>query len=186
MSDDDHNQDHGDFRLFRQLMGEVAPLNHDKIEPEPSRPAPRPAQFHADEARVLEDMLSDHYDPEELQPGDMLAFSRPGLKKSHYRKLRRGEYALEAELDLHGLTVPPAREALVGFLGECQRLDARCVRIIHGKGLRSSNEGPVLKAMVNRWLRQRDEVLAFCSARPVDGGTGAVYVLLRRWRHAGD
>ncbi|MDX5334033.1 MAG: Smr/MutS family endonuclease [Gammaproteobacteria bacterium] len=186
MTDHDDNPDDGDIHLFRQLMGEVAPLRHDKVEPPPSRPAPRPAQFLADEARVLEDMLSDDYDPSELQPGDMLAFCRPGLKKTHYRKLRRGEYAQTAELDLHGMTVPLAREALVTFLDECRRLDARCVRVIHGKGLRSSNQGPVLKIMVNRWLRQRDEVLAFCSARPVDGGTGAVYVLLRRWRGTGD
>ena len=180
MSHDDDNREHDDFDLFRAMMREVEPLEHDKVEHAPTRPAPHPGQHQRDEARVLDDMLSDHYDPEELQPGDMLSFCRPGIKKSQFRKLRRGEYALAAELDLHGLTVPLAREALVTFLGECRGLRAQCVRIIHGKGLRSSNQGPVLKIMVNRWLRQRDEVLAFCSARPVDGGTGAVYILLRR------
>lgn len=180
MNRDDDKPESEDFDLFRKMMGEVAPLAHDKVEHERERPAPHPTQQALDEARVLDDMLSDHYDPEELQPGDMLRFCRPGIKKSQFRKLRRGEYALAAELDLHGLTVPLAREALVTFLTDCRGLRAQCVRIIHGKGLRSSNQGPVLKIMVNRWLRQRDEVLAFCSARPVDGGTGAVYVLLRR------
>lgn len=180
MSHDEHNRDDDDFGLFREMMREVEPLEHDKVEHSPARPAPHPGQQELDEARVLEDMLSDHYDPEELQPGDMLSFCRPGIKKSQFRKLRRGEYSMAAELDLHGLTVPLAREAIVTFLAECRGLRAQCVRVIHGKGLRSSNQGPVLKIMVNRWLRQRDEVLAFCSARPVDGGTGAVYVLLRR------
>jgi DNA-nicking Smr family endonuclease len=84
-----------------------------------------------------------------------------------------------AELDLHGMTSELARSALREFMAECRRRDHRCVRIIHGKGRGSSNRGPVLKGKVNRWLRQRDDVLAFCSARPVDGGTGALYVLLR-------
>lgn len=180
MKRDDHEHDPDDFALFREMMDEVARLPHDKVVPEPPRPAPHPTQRELDEARVLDDMLSEHHDLEELQPGDMLSFCRPGVKKTHFRKLRRGEYALGAELDLHGLTVPMAREALVAFLADCRAHGDRCVRIIHGKGLRSSNQGPVLKSMVNRWLRQRDEVLAFCSARPVDGGTGAVYVLLRR------
>lgn len=180
MSDDDHKHPADDFGLFRALMGEVRPLAHDRVEPEGTRPPPRPTQLEADEARALDDSLSDHFDPSELQPGDMLCFQRPGVKNTVFRKLRRGEYRVGAELDLHGMTVPVARAALVEFLADCRRHQDRCVRIIHGKGLRSSNEGPVLKSMVNRWLRQRDEVLAFCSARPVDGGTGAVYVLLKR------
>jgi DNA-nicking Smr family endonuclease len=106
-------------------------------------------------------------------------YGRPGLQRRILRRLRRGHYSLAAELDLHGMTVPVARVALQAFLQECRRRDLRCVRIIHGKGRRSSNEGPVLKVKVDRWLRQREDVLAFCSAQPADGGTGAIYVLLR-------
>ena len=96
------------------------------------------------------------------------------------RKLRRGQFQIGPALDLHGMTVATAREALTRFLHAARREGRSCVRIIHGKGNGSRHRGPVLKLKINHWLRQRDEVLAFCSARPVDGGTGAIYVLLRR------
>ena len=95
------------------------------------------------------------------------------------RKLRRGQYAIEAQLDLHGNTVPEARERVSTFLRDMQTQGKRCVRIIHGKGKSSEGKLPVLKGKVNAWLQQWDQVLAFCSARPNDGGTGAIYVLLR-------
>lgn len=169
-----------DTELFRRQVGPVRPVDHDRIEPAPRRPAPEPRMTREDEQRVLQDMLSDEYDPARLETGEELLFARPGLQHKVLRKLRRGQFSIQAELDLHGMTVPLAREALAVFVKRCREGRHRCVRIVHGKGLGSSHKGPVLKALVDRWLRQRDEVLAFCSALPRDGGTGAVYVLLKR------
>lgn len=174
---DEHDED---IRLFHEAVGPVRRLEVDRAAPQRPRPSPKPRQLIADERRVLVDMLSEDFDGGELQPGDALEYCRPGVQRSVFRKLRRGEYRLTSELDLHGASVSHARQALHRFLREARRNHERCVRIIHGKGHGSSGRGPVLKAMVNQWLRQRDEVLAFCSARPADGGTGAVYVLLRR------
>lgn len=169
-----------DIRLFREAVGPVRRLDVDRAAPQRPRPSPRARQFLADERQVLTDMLSEHADSSDLQAGDALQYCRPGVQRTVFRKLRRGEYRLTAELDLHGMRVEHARQALHRFLREARHQGERCVRIIHGKGYGSRERGPVLKALVNEWLRQRDEVLAFCSARPADGGTGAVYVLLRR------
>lgn len=174
MSDQDD-----DIRLFHEAIGEVRRLKHGKVTPTPRRPAPRPQQLIADERRVLDDMLSESDDASDLQPGDTLEFARPGLQRSVLRKLKRGEYRISDSLDLHGLNIPSAREMFRDFLVGARRRRGGCVLIVHGKGYRSDHRGPVLKGMVDKWLRQRDEVLAFCSARPVDGGTGAVYVLLK-------
>ena len=165
-----------EIRLFREAVGDVRRYQHDKIEPVMSRAAPYPLQRQRDEAQVLEEMLSDAWDATLLEIGDELLYRREGVQNSVLRRLRRGDYSVGAELDLHGMTVKEARQELARFLhGNRQR----CVRIIHGKGNGSLNRRPVLKSKVNHWLQQRDEVLAFCSARSVDGGTGAVYVLLR-------
>lgn len=166
--------------LFRAAVGDVVPLKQDRIAPHRSRPAPRPRQLELDEQQVLRDMLSDAIDPADLETGEELFFCRTGLQHSLLRKLRRGHYSVCAELDLHGLTSDQARAELVFFLNECRAKAIQCVRIVHGKGNGSPQRRPVLKGKVNHWLQQRDEVLAFCSARQVDGGTGAVYVLLKR------
>jgi len=125
-------------------------------------------------------MLSEQFEPVDAENGDELLYIRPGLQRRMLKKLRRGMIVVDAELDLHGMTVPIARDAIAGFLHACRRRHIQCVRIIHGKGLGSRHHGPVLKQKVGHWLRQRDEVLAYCSARNCDGGTGAVYVLLKR------
>lgn len=169
-----------DRELFREHVGDVRRHRHDRIELKTARPLPIPIQTRADECRVLVDMLSDEYMPLDLETGEEISFIRPGLQHRLARKLRRGEYKINAELDLHGLNVEASRQALATFLVNCQAENRRCVRIIHGKGLSSRSKGPVLKQMVNRWLRQRKEVLAFCSTIPKHGGTGAVYVLLRK------
>jgi len=166
--------------LFRQSVGEIRRLNHDKAMPAARQPSPHPVQTQLDEQRVIQDLLSSEHDPAELETGDEIAYARPGLQHSLLRRLRRGQFSVGAVLDLHGMTVAMAREALTLFITDARRADNRCVRIIHGKGRGSRFGQPVLKQKLNLWLRQRDEVLAFCSARPVDGGTGAVYVLLRR------
>jgi len=114
----------------------------------------------------------------EGETGEHLSFRRPTVSLTVFRKLKRGEISVRDELDLHGLTAVEARAALYEFLAEAASLDLRCVRIIHGKGKRSGHQGPVLKRKLGRWLQLRDDVQAYCSARPVDGGTGAVYLLL--------
>lgn len=110
---------------------------------------------------------------------DQLSFRRPGVRMQELRRLRRGLYPVEEELDLHGLSQAAARDNLAQFLVQNRDAGRRCVKIIHGKGYRSGARGPILKIAVNSWLRRHADVLAFISTRPIDGGTGAVYVLLR-------
>jgi DNA-nicking Smr family endonuclease len=175
---DDFHPDEAE--LFRSAVGPVRRLEHDRAHAPGTRPPPQPLQTRMDQEQVLRDLLSDQFDPAELETGEELAFARPGVQHGVLRRLRRGQFSVEQDLDLHGFTVTMAREALLAFLQDARRARNTCVRVIHGKGRGSRHGQPVLKKKVNAWLRQRDEVLAFCSARPVDGGTGAVYVLLRR------
>jgi len=168
---------------FRAAVADVRPLPTDVAAP-PDVPKPPPvARFkHADEAAVLAESLSGPLDRASIETGEELVFRRPGVQSAIIRKLRHGQYAVEGELDLHGMTVPVARAALDEFLKDCIASGRRCVRLVHGKGQRSGHRGPVLKNKVNVWLQRRNEVLAFASTPPVDGGTGAIYILLARVR----
>lgn len=163
--------------LFHESMGDVTPLRHDKTEPfrPPRRPEPLPPEpeYHKKE---LEETFADL----ELETPEELLFVRPGLQQRVIRELRRGRIRPEMEIDLHGLRVKQARLAIARFLKQARERHLRCVRIIHGKGRGASASQPVLKQKTNQWLRQPREVLAFCSAPPFDGGTGATYVLLSR------
>lgn len=114
-----------------------------------------------------------------IAAADVLSFRRPGVRTQELRRLRRGLLPIEEELDLHGLSQAAARDTLAQFLVQNRDAGRRCVKIIHGKGYRSGARGPILKIAVNSWLRRHADVMAFTSARPIDGGTGAVYVLLR-------
>lgn len=167
-----------DINLFRELMGRVKRMETDKVSQGAPKPAPHPYQTWKDEAQVMQEILIHTHSLREMQP-DAVNFSRPGVRQSVLRKLYKGHYRVSAEIDLHGMSGARAKQALAQFMQSALAANARCVRIIHGKGHRSSNQGPVLKPLVSQWLRKRDEVLAFCSARPVDGGSGALYVLLR-------
>ncbi len=167
-----------DRRLFREAVRDVR-----RLEP-PARPLARPkpapaARFtRADRLAVLtERLLEESLDPS-LAGGDELVFRRETVTLTVLRRLRRGEYRVQGELDLHGLTVPDAKQALREFMAEALERRWHCVRIIHGKGLRSGHRGPVLKGLTAAALRRFAPVLAFVSARAVDGGTGAIYVLL--------
>lgn len=171
---------HEERLLFRESVGPVKRLYSDRVPPVPARLPPYPLQTRRDEEQVLKDLLSEQFDPAEMETGDELIYLRPGVRRKVLRKLRRGQFSVHAQLDLHGMTVREAREALAEFLREARLSNRPCVRIVHGKGLGSPRGQPVLKQKLNHWLRQRDDVLAFCSARPVDGGTGAVYLLLKR------
>ena len=165
---------------FRSSLGSIKRLPQTRVAPHRRQRKPVPEQSLRDAREVMQSLLSDDYEPADIETGEELYFARPGLQHSVLRKLRRGQYAIEAELDLHGCTVAQAREQLLQFIRDARNTNKRCVRVIHGKGNRSQGKLPVLKGKVNDWLRQKDEVLAFCSARKNDGGTGAAYVLLKR------
>jgi DNA-nicking Smr family endonuclease len=162
--------------LFRAAVKDVKPLKtRGGTHVHRAPPSPRPLQFEADERAALREMM----DGPLLDVGEELSYRGPGLQDAAFRRLQRGAYHIGAELDLHGLRADEAKLAIVRFLADSQARDVRCVRIIHGKGLRSKGDGPVLKQRLDGWLRQRADVLAFCSARREHGGTGAVYVLLK-------
>lgn len=165
--------------LFRNAMRDVR--RQRAATPPPARPKP-PAQArftHADERAVLQESLAPITDYSLVETGEELSFRRDDVSPKVLRKLRSGHYAVAAELDLHGLNAIEARAALSDFVFNALAMRHGCVRIVHGKGNRSGPRGPVLKNVVNRWLLQCAAVCAFGSARPMDGGTGAVYVLLK-------
>ena len=143
------------------------------------RPPAEPRHSVADERAVLAELLSGP-DAEEFESDGTMTFTAPGVQDRVLRQLRRGAFRLDSELDLHGLNREKARAAVVAFIAESRVRDHRCVRIIHGKGNGSPNSGPVIKRLLDGWLRKLRDVLAFCAARPQDGGSGAIYVLLRR------
>jgi DNA-nicking Smr family endonuclease len=174
------NDDGDDFDLFRRELDNVKPLNGNRVEPARRRLKPIPGQRIADDARVIGELAEASPFDSDVEIGDELLFVRNGVQQKLLRKLRRGQFSIGAALDLHGMTVAEAREALAEFLQDCRRRGIRGVRIIHGKGLRSPGGRPVIKGKLDSWLRHRDEVVAYCSARQIDGGTGAVYVLLKR------
>ena len=149
---------------------------HHRLE----KPAPLPRSRHDDEAAVLREALSDEFDVESLLETDAeLAFRRAGIGPDVLKRLRRGEWSIQGQVDLHGLRTDEAREQLGAFIREAVKQGWRCVRIVHGKGLGSPGRVPVLKDKVRRWLVQRIEVLAFVQARADEGGAGAIVVLLR-------
>jgi DNA-nicking Smr family endonuclease len=137
-------------------------------------------QFQQDESRALAESISDEIDIERLLDTDEeLSYRRPEVGQDVVRRLRRGHWVIQGQIDLHGLRVDEAREALAVYLADCVRREVRCVRVVHGKGLGSVNREPVLKGKVLRWLAQRADVLAFCQAGPYDGGSGALVALLK-------
>ncbi len=176
------SSDDPDKDLFREAMREVKRLPAGAAPPEPPKPAPQARFTRLDEAEVLKESLLPPADESLLSTGDELMFRRPHITEEVLIKLRRGHYAVDAEIDLHGLTGAQAKAALREFIADAVQRNMQCVRIIHGKGKRSGPRGPVLKNIVNRWLQYTDIVLAFASARSVDGGSGAVYVLLKTRR----
>lgn len=167
-------------RVFRDAVADVRRLKQDRVAPFRARRKPVPEQSQRDAEDVMQSLLSGLHDDSLVETGEELLYVRPGLRPSASRKLRRGQYAIEAELDLHGQRVPEAHALINDFLRAARSEGKRCVKIIHGKGLGSDAKLPVLKGKVDAWLRKKGEVLAYCSARPNDGGTGAVYVLLKR------
>ena len=169
-------------KLFENTVGPVHALKsaHARHLHAPEPPEPLPLQLELDEQRVLQEAMSDEFDVSTLlDTDDQLSFRRPGIGLDVTHKLRAGQWSIQRQLDLHGLRVDEAREALGQFIRLSHRTGIRCVRVVHGKGLGSPGKTPVLKGRVLRWLVQKKEVLAFVQARPVDGGAGALLVLLQ-------
>ena len=173
-------QARADQDLFARAIGPTQPLRaHGRVVHAPAPTPPEPRQRALDEQAVLRESLSDEFDSSTLLHVDEhLSFRRPGIGQDVTAKLRRGHWAVQGQIDLHGLRVDEAREALSAFVRDAMRTGQRCVRVVHGKGLGSPGRAPVLKAKVHGWLIQKKEVLAFVQAKPLEGGAGALLVLL--------
>ncbi len=170
-----------DRDLFLQAAGQVQPLAVPaKAALKTEKPQPLPIQRQRDEQAALQETISDEFDASTLlETDEHLSYRRPGIGPDVTRKLRRGDWSIQRQLDLHGLRTEDAREALGQFIREAQQRGIRCVRVVHGKGLGSPGKTPVLKGRVQSWLAQKKEVLAFVQARPAEGGAGALVVLLQ-------
>lgn len=173
--------------LFPRAIGPVKdlPARHGPGHPgrqaqlRPAQPAPIPVQQQRDELAVMREAISDEFDVDTLLDTDeALSFRRPGMGPDVVRKLRRGGWSIQRQLDLHGLRREDARDTLAAFIREAHKAGMRCVRVVHGKGLGSPGKTPVLKGRVQSWLIQKQEVIAFVQARPAEGGAGALVVLL--------
>jgi len=174
-----------DVALFREAVKDAAPLEKtDRATISRPKPKPHAIQHHADELAALEaSQLAMYPSPMSWDIGadieDEQSFLRGAVSPDLLRKLRRGQWTIDAEIDLHGHSQDEAHEALMAFMRKARITGWRCVRIIHGKGLSSHQKIPILRNKVRRWLQQKDEVLAYCEPRPNGGGSGAVLVLLR-------
>ena len=168
-------------QLFALAVGPVTPLRDANLAPlKALAPEPLPLQLWLDEERALLESISDDFDVATLlDTDDQLSFRRPGIGVEITRRLRAGHWSIQRQLDLHGLRIDEAREALGLFIRQSYKSGMRCVRVVHGKGLGSPGKTPVLKGRVQRWLVQKNEVLAFVQARPAEGGAGALVVLLQ-------
>lgn len=168
-----------DSDLFRQTIGKVDAVKSDKIHLKADhrpKPYPKPKQSNPEEA-LLD---SFQYDIDDVGHEESLSYTAPGIQNNVLTKLRKGFFGVQAELDLHGLTSESAKQQLLAFLLRSTTAGYRCIHVIHGKGYRSSDNLPVLKNNLNRWLRQHKDVQAFCSTPQRQGGAGAVFVLLKR------
>jgi DNA-nicking Smr family endonuclease len=174
-------QAHAEKNLFLRAAGAVQPMRaHRRVHLAPDQPPPIPVQQQLDDQRVLREAISDEFDTGTLlDVDDALSFRRPGIGGDVTRRLRKGDWSIQAEIDLHGLRREEAREVLSSFVREAHRRGWRCVRVVHGKGLGSPGKTPVLKGKVQSWLIQKAEVLAFVQARADEGGAGALVVLLK-------
>ena len=174
-----HNDE---LSLFLQEVADVRPLRSDHITPGAGNNLPTEAQLARREAATAEQLALDHLGTEAvemLDPHDIVGFKRDGVQEGVYKKLRLGKYELQASLDLHQKTLNEARQTLVQFIADCEVRDIRCLLILHGKGERSTPRA-LLKSHVSAWLPQLPAVMAIHSAERRHGGSGALYVLLRK------
>ncbi len=169
-----------DFSSFQDAVKGVRPIKNDRIDLYAQRKHTRPYKDknHYDETGI-QSPISDEWEITEVSGEEFVFFARTGLQFKTQKQLRQGKIIIDDHLDLHGLSITEARETLLAFISFAQKQQIRCIRLVHGKGYRASSEKPVLKNKVNSWLRQHPEVLAFSSAQPRDGGTGAMYIILK-------
>jgi DNA-nicking Smr family endonuclease len=166
--------------LFRQEVGAVRRVRGDRVQHRPAPPPPLARQRELDELEVMQELAHAPIDFADVESGEELSWLRPGLQNRVIKRLRRGHWRVQDELDLHQMNVDAAASSIRSFIDLARREGLSCVKIIHGKGLRSGPDGPRLKRLTARLLSRIEPVCAFASARPNDGGTGAVYVLLSR------
>jgi len=179
-SKDGKHSNSDDSALFKDAVGDTESLPGKKRhQANPPRPTAKAVRRQRDERSALQESLQDVPEGAEVETGEELSFRRNGVDSRVFKKMRTGRISVREEIDLHGLRKDEAKAHLRDFIGYATDKGWRCVRVIHGKGMSSGPNGPVLKHGVNNWLRNWDEVLAFCSAAAADGGTGAVYVLLK-------
>ncbi len=163
---------------FRRAVADAQPLKHKKLAPHKKQPAPLAQQRRLDERAALAESLGPASLDDALDSGEELTYLRAGYPRDTLRKLRKGQWVVQDELDLHGMNRHQAHDAVNEFLRGCARRNRRCVRIVHGKGLGSARREPVLKGLLRKWLL-REGVLAFSQAPAAQGGAGAVLVLLK-------
>jgi DNA-nicking Smr family endonuclease len=173
--------DSSDAAAFRTAMHDVKPLAAEAQRPLPPTLARRTRTRapRADAAENLNELMPLIATAAGEDAAASLSFVRGGVRDQQMRRLRRGLIPSEDELDLHGLNQTEARDRLADFIAHSRAAGHRCVRVVHGKGYRSGARGAILKTAVNLWLRRHHDVMAFTSAKVIDGGTGALYVLLR-------
>lgn len=164
--------------LFQQALGGVNKLEQNRITPHRRSLDTTPRQRLLDNERVLDELLDESDETTSFESGDELQFVKNGYPHRLLKKLRRGDYAIQDEVDLHGLNSAEAKIETHGFINECARDHVRAIRIVHGKGRNSAGRKPVLKNLLLGWLKKNQHVIAVCSTPTNDGGTGAVYVLL--------
>lgn len=169
-----------DEALFDKEMRGVKPLQQERIHHTSTTDEPMLKSTKDSKAYSIDSLYSEEFEPKTIGNEETLSFQRAGVQDRLFNQLRAGQLTIDAELDLHGMTISIAHHELADFIHQCRQERIRCVRIIHGKGWGSKHNQPVLKTKLNAWLQQEDNVLAFCSTPIEDGGTGAVYVLLRR------
>jgi len=169
-----------DSSSFEEAIKGVKPIKNDRIDlyahPQNTRPFKDSSQY---DDSLEQSFISDEKESPEVSGEEFLFFARNGLQLKTQKQLRQGKVPIDDHLDLHGLTVTEAREILLEFISFAQKQQIRCIRLVHGKGYRTSSGKPVLKNKVNSWLRQHPDVLAFSSAQPKDGGNGALYIILK-------
>ncbi len=182
MSDKPETPDNADINFLDAMQG-VSRYQHDKADLEKPRHQDINLDYKRQQATQEQEKIIDGLSSEAVdlvESGEELLFAAPGVQLRLMKRLKQGHVPWESGLDLHGYTIDQARDEVSRFLRDAARQRMRCVIIVHGKAHTQTGQAPLIKSYVNEWLRRSPGVLAFCSAQQRDGGTGALYVLLKR------